>query len=125
MAGVCRRPRERLGGVSLQAVPQGPTLTKYNDDLVRLENAAARNTAQTGKVDRRPSGCRTRRGGRVDSEMVISVGVYQTLRILGRVSSAQSIFELHGVRVFRMAQRLRYIKRCMLRPFGEHRAEVP
>jgi hypothetical protein len=46
----------------------------------------------------------------VDSEMVISVGVYQTLRILGRVSSAQSIFELHGVRVFRMAQRLRYIK---------------
>jgi hypothetical protein len=61
----------------------------------------------------------------VDSEMVISVGIYQTLRILGRVSSAQSIFALHGVRVFRMAQRLRYTKRCMLRPFGEHRAEVP
>ena len=38
----------------------------YNDDLVRLEKAAARNTAQTGKVDRLPSGCGTMRGERVE-----------------------------------------------------------
>lgn len=94
----------------------------YNDDLVRLEKAAARNTAQTGKVDRLPSGCGTMRGERVD--MVRSVGIQQILRKLGQVSSARTMLSLHGVRVFRMAQRLRCLRRCVSRPCRGARLEL-